>query len=221
MLDTGGAGLGSLRSGLSDAFPGEFSSRGFPELNLGGATDGSLVEFLFEVYSIENNGNNQALFYRCYLERLADSLEKARREKSGRRMPGVNQLVNQFAEAGHELGLLTGNIREAAYMKLDAFGFEGHLFRTGAFGDDHSDRNELGHVAIRRAEKICERKFSVETEVLIIGDTVKDIACARACGAQVAAVATGACPYDILAKEEPDYLFRDFSDPEEILETIL
>ena len=63
-------------------------------------------------------------------------------------------------------------------------------FPFGAFGDDHHDRNELGPVALERASGHTGREFSAEG-TLVIGDTPKDIRCAKAIGARCLAVATG------------------------------
>jgi phosphoglycolate phosphatase-like HAD superfamily hydrolase len=63
-------------------------------------------------------------------------------------------------------------------------------FSFGAYGCDHADRNLLGPIALQRAEKHTGKSFSAG-ETWIIGDTPKDIACAKAIGARCLAVATG------------------------------
>ena len=73
------------------------------------------------------------------------------------------------------------------------------------------DRRRLPTVACERARKVAGREFPFE-RVTIIGDTPLDVDCARACGAQAVAVATGYHPHDALAACAPDLLFTDFSD---------
>ena len=93
------------------------------------------------------------------------------------------------AAPGITVGLLTGNIAAGAAAKMRHFGLDRH-FAFGAYGCDHADRNRLGPVALERAERHAGRSFTAE-ETLVIGDTPKDIDCARAMGARCLAVATG------------------------------
>lgn len=217
MLDTGGAGIEALRLGFQDAFPERWQQRNFPVLDLGGATDGGLVDFLFGEYGVEPGPENESLFYRHYTRRLESRLYHSIKTRRGRQLPGVLEIVNHFHRSPScHLGLLTGNIREAAFLKLRVFGYPEEKFPLGAFGDDHADRNRLGPIAIERAENHWDRAFHPQ-QVLIIGDTVKDIRCGRACGARVMSVATGASSYETLREAQPDFLYRDFSDFEGVI----
>lgn len=207
----------ALQDGFADAFPTESKSRPFPGLELGGATDRGLASFVFESYGLAHTPENESHFFHCYVARLEPALAAAARGDRLRRLPGISRLVNHLSESRHEMGLLTGNIRRGAELKLSAIGFEFGEFRVGAFGDDHSDRNQLGPIAIDRAREEFGGVFEAGDDVIIIGDTVKDIACARACGARVIAVATGSCDFEVLESARPDYLFRDLSDFEEVV----
>ena len=108
------------------------------------------------------------------------------------------------------LGLLTGNIRDGARVKLAPTGLW-PLFPIGAFGSDDVDRRRLPAVACERARAHTGRAFAFD-EVTIIGDTPLDVDCARACGAVAVAVATGFHPAADLTACEPDLFFADFSD---------
>lgn len=128
-------------------------------------------------------------------------------------LPGVAELVRRLhAAEGVVLGLLTGNIEEGARIKLAPTGLRSY-FRTGAFGSDDADRTRLPSLAARRAHALTGHAFRPE-DVLVIGDTPLDIACARAFGAVAVAVATGFHPYADLEKEGPDLLFESFADVE-------
>lgn len=212
MLDTGGAGIEALKGGFADAFPAESADRAFPELELGGATDSGLLRLIFDAYDLPWSSDREESFYLCYLQRLKPALEHSFASKAGRRMPGIDEIIDSLGRAGHYSGLLTGNIDRAARLKLQSFDFDHQLFPFGAFGDDHHDRNRLGPIALDRAERMHGRSFDPAEEVFILGDTVKDIKCARAFGARVIAVATGACDYRTLAAAEPDYLFESLED---------
>jgi phosphoglycolate phosphatase-like HAD superfamily hydrolase len=101
------------------------------------------------------------------------------------------------------IGLLTGNIRLGAEIKLRRFELWDQ-FATGAFADDAADRNEIAAIAKRRGEALLEEELAGD-EVLVIGDTPLDIACARAIGAKVIAVGTGMYrPKDLLPLQ-PDW----------------
>jgi len=88
------------------------------------------------------------------------------------------------------LSLLTGNFEPVARLKLSRAGL-GHWFAAGqgAFGSDSEDRAALPAIARRRA---AAGGASYPRELTwVIGDTPRDIACARADGIRCAAVATG------------------------------
>jgi phosphoglycolate phosphatase len=126
-------------------------------------------------------------------------------------LPGAVDLVEHLAaEDRHHLGLLTGNLRPLAYLKIGAIGLDRH-FPFGAFGCDDEDRNNLPVVATSRAEEHTGWAFAPD-EVVVIGDTPRDVACGRAFGARVVAVATGRFDREALAAHDPDVLLDDLSD---------
>jgi phosphoglycolate phosphatase len=105
--------------------------------------------------------------------------------------PGIPDVLSGLADDGRfRLSLLTGNFEPVARLKLDRAGI-GHHFEPGqgAFGSDAEDRDELVPVARSRAGDWPRER------TVVIGDTPLDIACARADGARVIAVATG--PYAV------------------------
>lgn len=120
-------------------------------------------------------------------------------------LPGATEVIPRLADDdAYQLGLLTGNIRPMAYRKVAAIGLDG-FFPFGAFGCDHEDRNALPAVASARAREFASREFDPR-DVVIIGDTPRDVACARAHGASVVALATGKFSDDQLAASQPDIL---------------
>lgn len=128
-------------------------------------------------------------------------------------MPGVDHVVAALAARDDALvGLLTGNIEAGARVKLGPTGLWPR-FRLGAYGSDDIDRRRLPAVACSRARALAGRDFPFE-RVTIIGDTPLDVDCARACGAQAVAVATGRYAADELSACAPDLLFADFTDAE-------
>lgn len=116
---------------------------------------------------------------------------------------------------------LTGNVAAAARIKLECTGLLPWLdIEAGAYGDDHFDRLALPPIAASRAAARYQRTFS-PADVVIIGDTPRDIACGKAFGARTVAVATGPFALAELADYQPDALLADLSDTEAVLAAIL
>ncbi len=116
------------------------------------------------------------------------------------------------------LGLLTGNLRRGAEIKLTQYGVWNY-FEFGAYADDHHDRNELGHFARRRASEKRGVDFPAE-RIYVLGDTPHDVACARAIGAKAVAIATGAFSREALAACEPDCPFEDLGNLSAVLQAM-
>lgn len=125
-----------------------------------------------------------------------------------RLLPGVVELLEELAAAEDVcVALLTGNWEIGARAKLEPFGLN-RFFDFGAFGEDGVRRNELVPVAVERA---AERLGSppIASDVVIIGDTVRDIACGDAHGVPVLAVATGFTPDHRLRKAGARWVVPD------------
>ena len=158
------------------------------------------------------------------LERaLAVYLEELERQLSPEAVvpkPGIPKLLERLSgDARVTLALLTGNLERGARLKLEPPGYN-RYFPFGAFGSDSADRYELPRIAVERAFDRTGRRFSEKT-VVVVGDSVHDVACGRSIGVRSVAVATGPTPWERLEAENPDALLPDFSDTERSLEAIL
>ena len=102
--------------------------------------------------------------------------------------PGVPEALDALAREPdrYRLALVTGNLEPVARRKLASAGI-GHYFAAGqgGFGSDAESRAELPAIARARAGGWARER------TVVIGDTPRDIACARADGVRVVAVATG------------------------------
>lgn len=126
-------------------------------------------------------------------------------------LPGVPALVAALArEADVALGLVTGNVVEGARLKLSGPGL-GDPFEIGGFGSDSEERNDLPAIALDRARVRWNVDFSPE-DVVVIGDTPRDVECGRAHGLRTLAVATGNFTADELESAGADVVLEDFSD---------
>jgi len=153
---------------------------------------------------------------RRYVELLAIEV---REHQDAHLYPGVRELLERLNKLDNVLvGLLTGNVLQGAQLKLRRWNLEPY-FRFGAFGDDHENRSVLAQIALDKAGALSGRPFS-GAETTVIGDTPKDIACARAIGARAVAVATGSISREALAACDPDALLDSFEDHEAALRAL-
>lgn len=95
------------------------------------------------------------------------------------------------------LGLLTGNFEKVGWHKLKLTGLKKY-FQFGVFGDLAANRVDLARQVFIHAKKKLKKEFKPQ-EILIIGDTPRDVECAKAIGARVVAVTTGAFDKKALA----------------------
>jgi phosphoglycolate phosphatase-like HAD superfamily hydrolase len=196
LVDTGGAGMAALEQTTLEIF-GEAG----PPLDLAGATDLGIVIGIHLHFSVEPTRESIATYLTVYQQKLDWNL--AHGDFPGRAIEGAVILLEELAARPEAaLGLLTGNIAGGAASKVRHYGLASY-FAFGAYGCDHADRNKLGPIALDRASSHTGRGFTPQ-ETWIIGDTPKDIACARAIGARCLAVATGRFSTEELAACGPD-----------------
>ncbi len=136
-------------------------------------------------------------------------------------LPGIRQLIERLSEKEDiQLALLTGNFRDNAYLKMKVFRLDKY-FPFGAFGSDNSDRNQLPKIAVERGNEMAGEKIFDLSNSLIIGDSLRDIECAKSNNIAVLCVATGKIRYEDLEAENPDVLLKDFSDVDLAYNTII
>lgn len=182
-------------------------------VSFAGRTDPAIIRDLLTANDVAPADINEIL--PVCMEAYASSLMHLLTPSSVYVFPGAADLVRSLHEAdGVLLGLLTGNMRETAYLKLHAAGL-GSFFEFGAFGSDRETRNDLPGIAAERAHAFCGELFPPEKTV-IIGDTPHDIECGRLHGAHCIGVSTGPFSRAELASHKPDLLLNDFTDPSEL-----
>ena len=212
LIHSGGAGVHALKSAFTERF-GIVDD--LHDIEIAGMTDSGIVVSILNKHKIPATPENVSAFLDSYVHFL--SLELPRRV--GKLLPGVLELLEKLKSRPQlVLALLTGNVSRGAQLKLEHYGVW-HFFEFGAFADDHHDRNRLGTVARARAKEKHGRQFST-SEIDVIGDTPRDIACGKAFGARTIAVATGTWKRNQLAKYEPDFLIDDLSNVQGIIDTL-
>ncbi len=176
-------------------------------IEIAGRTDSGIVQQILQKLNIEETAETTAAFLDLYVKLLAKELP----ERKGRILPGIAELLPRLQARPHNvLGLLTGNIKRGARLKLSHHGIW-DFFELGAFADDHHDRNQLGSFAQARARQKHGLEF-VADKVDVIGDTPHDIACGKAIGARTIAVTTGSFSRVQLVTYEPARILEDFAD---------
>lgn len=134
--------------------------------------------------------------------------------------PGVTRLLAHLSEEpGVTLGLLTGNLERGARLKLAPPDYN-RYFPFGAFGSDSADRYALPPIAVGRALERTGRRFEGKS-IVIVGDSVHDVACGRPLGVRAVAVATGPTRPERLAAEGPDAMLESFADTSAAVGAIL
>lgn len=126
--------------------------------------------------------------------RVVAEFERARAEMAGRGRVLPGALATLAALAGEDSvhqGVLTGNLRAVARIKLEVFGLDAHLdMAAGAYGEDHVDRARLVGYAQARAARHFDARFD-DARTVLIGDTRNDVRAALDAGVHVIGVATG------------------------------
>jgi len=208
LISSGGAGKAALEMALADEFG---VTHLIEKLQLSGRTDRAIIRDLFQTHVIEETPENLRRLTAAYLRRLPECLEQC----AGRVLPGVAELLPRLRGRDDVLvGLLTGNVRDGARVKLGHFGLHEH-FAIGGFGDLHFDRDDVAREAWTEVRRVLNDAAD-PGRVWVVGDTPLDVRCARAIGARAAAVCTGWHGRDELAASEPDLLLTDLSDPSEL-----
>lgn len=209
LISTGGAGKAALEAALLAEFGVNHS---IEKVQLSGRTDRAIVRELFQVHDIEETAAARERFFLAYLAQLPAHLERLK----GQVLPGIAAFLERLSEQDEvAVGLLTGNVRAGARLKLGHYGLW-HHFAFGGFGDHHHDRDDVAHEALGEIHARFDGTVGPD-RVWVIGDTPLDVQCARCIGARVLAVATGWHSLEELKACNPDLALADLSDPGPLL----
>ena len=210
----------------------------------GGAGRRAIDRTFLELYGVEDafegivpDGNTDPLIFREIVarrgielldataafaelaQRYADHLpDEVARSKHALLMPGVTSLLRRLSDVeGAALGLLTGNFEATARIKLDRFGLN-PFFPFGAFGSDDAVRENLVPIAAARAADLLGREVRLERDVVVIGDTPRDVECALAHGARAIGVAASRYSVADLERAGADAVLPNLEDTDAFIE---
>jgi len=220
LLWTNGAGRRAIHRALLD----ETGTAGPIEVyRFDGKTDPQIVRELLTLAGHPECDSEDRIAAVCrrYVELLTAELAKP--TQATRLYPGITDLLAALepyeADGRALVGLLTGNVQHGAALKLRSAGLDPARFAVGAFGSDSHARADLPAVAAKRAAERTGRRFT-GAELVIVGDTPDDVACARPMGARTVAVATGFFDTTALRAAGATHVFQTLSDTPAVLEAL-
>lgn len=182
----------------------------YPEME-NDAFSGRTDHDIFTSFLVNHDYDNALYqkFKSAYLSRLNERLNAEMVE----RHDFVDEAIEYFSQDGFVRGLLTGNYPIAATYKLKAANID-YDFSIGAFGEFDRDRNRLPHLAIEEVKQ--QMGFEPNpAKFVIIGDTPRDVICAKRAGMKCVAITTGKFGHEDLAPHAPDLIIESLAKPEE------
>ena len=204
LVHTGNAGTRAF----AKTFATEFNlHHGSEKMKFAGRTDVSLVREFFRIHELPETPEH----FRQFFERYVFWLDYILAHGTGGACRGVREFIGELQALPNPpvLGLLTGNIKLGAEIKLRHFGLW-ETFQFGGFADDHEDRNQIAVAALARGRRVLGKDLSPQ-EIVVVGDTPFDIHCGQFIGAKVLAVATGGAKLEELKKHHPDWAVEDLT----------
>jgi phosphoglycolate phosphatase-like HAD superfamily hydrolase len=215
LLLTGNAGIRAMQRAGRQLFGAGFSVE---NVKVAGRLDPEIYEDAARRSKVTDPMRYHGEFRALYLQILAEEIgaDPDRVEA----LPGIPELLDRVcARDDLTVGLVTGNYREAAALKLEGAGIGIERFFPTAFGDEAVDRRALVALALGRLRGRIEVPFDAR-RVIVIGDTPSDVDCARANGGRCVGVATGRFTESDLRAAGADLTVGSFADSRSFLEFI-
>jgi phosphoglycolate phosphatase len=206
LLTPKGMGRRAFERALAEAYPG---ITGIPAFSYDGLLDPEIVRRTLDLMGREASETEVGSILEAYLDHLSGERPET---SEGYLCPGVPDVLEEALRRGHTLGVLTGNVRRGALLKLGFFGLAGY-FPCGAFGEDAPDRAGLVPVAVERIRRASGKEFG-RGETWIVGDSPRDFSAASSAAIRCALVATGGTPKAHLEALRADLLLDNLARPE-------
>jgi phosphoglycolate phosphatase len=207
LLDTSGAGREAFIRGLARV-TGAHDELAY--VSFAGNTDRNVLDQVMAARGLRLGAED----IRCIFDEIAEELRNLLRARPAREVAGAGAFLARLAAEGMALGLVTGNIRKCAYLKLESVGFE-QYFGFGGFGDEHAERADIGRSALAAA-KAAGIEAS-EGGGCLVGDTPFDVAAGLALGLPVIGVASGKYGEQALLSAGASIVAADYSDAERLV----
>jgi phosphoglycolate phosphatase-like HAD superfamily hydrolase len=203
LVDVHGAGRRAFADALSVTW-GVIDD--LADIVFAGATDLGVLQQLRRRHELP--ADDEATFFR----HMEMTLTKHLVDERASVYDGVHACLRAWNSTTAMLGLLTGNARRTANVKLELAGVDRGCFDVGGYGDEHHDRRELARLAIARAERGMGLGYGEGFDVIVVGDTPSDIDAAKAVGALAVGVTTGHYGRDALGDAGADVVIDSLAD---------
>jgi len=183
LISTGGAGAKSWKWAFQQvvgipADIGQYTDAGW--------TDPEVARGTFkQVMDRDPTRQEMAALIAAYLAIIPDNVQAS---EGYRVLDGVYELLPELVERGVLLGLTTGGTEGAAHVKLGRAQLNKY-FAFGGYGSDSADRVELTKKAIERGGQLLGEPLDA-ADVLVVGDTPRDVKAALGAGAVPVGVAS-------------------------------
>lgn len=205
LISTGGAGAASWRLAFEELYGipadiGEFTDDGMTDPDVGRQT-------FLAVLDRDPSPDEFAHL----MQRRTHHLHQTVADSQGYQvLPGVEELLARLLERGLLLGLVTGNVEDAAHIKLHRPNLN-RYFCFGGYGSDSTDRAELTRVALRRAGVVNGEPVAL-AQAFVVGDTPSDVASAHGAGMMCVAVASHNFDADALHASGADHVITSLTE---------
>jgi phosphoglycolate phosphatase-like HAD superfamily hydrolase len=207
LISTGGAGARSWRYAFDELYGipadiGEFTDAGM--------TDPTVARLTFKAaVGHDPTPRELATVMAAYLDRIPYEVEHSEKYRV---LDGADELLRRLGrEKGVLLGITSGAVEAAAHIKLSRAGFN-RYFPFGGYGSDSPDRIELTERALERGALLLGEALDPK-QVLVVGDTPKDLDAAHGAGCVAVGVATGHYTREQLEEAGADVVLDTLRDP--------
>lgn len=184
--------------------------------NLQGMTDLKIIYTILNVEHVDTKTIKSRL-HEC-MTLMSVYFDRALKKTGLTVLAGVVDLLNELQSCNVPMGLVTGNMEDIAWLKLDKVGLRDY-FQFGGFGDYAMERINLVGKAIDEAENLYGKLN--RGNIFVIGDTPRDIVSGQKLGVKTIAVATGDFNVHELQMIEPDFVLENLKDTTRVVDIIL
>lgn len=186
-------------------------TEGFKHIDMSGMLDINILNLAYEAHGLK--GREPEEYFSKYYECLREESEKL---DGPIYAPGIIQLLDTLDKDPRFHNVLgTGNVEGAARIKLSVHDMNKY-FPVGGYGNEARERWQVIEKAAAKSREYFGKVFDKDN-IYVIGDTPKDIECAKILGTRCIAVATGGYPVETLLKHGADFVFEDFTNTDAFL----
>ncbi len=216
LLLTGGSGMKAMDNVAKKLFGNHFHWEG---VNNSGGLDPVIFAEGAAVSGVAINDEHHRAFHDHYIAELEAQI--AANMHVFTVLPGVHDLLAMLrrraaTQQDIAMGLVTGNYTRAVPVKLKAARIDPGWFEITAFGDEAPTRPQLVELALKKFEQRHNKRIEPR-RVVVIGDTPRDVHCAKAHGCVAFAVATGHYDAKALHAAGADFVVPNLLDPTPLL----